>query len=75
MPLLQYTDSQVPEWHYSTAVRVAAFMDSNGGGRDMKDDYQCLAEMLIQAIEDSFQHSLRLRETSKTSVRMACTLF
>jgi len=50
-------------------------MDSNGGGRDMIDEYQCLVEMLIQAMEDSFQYSLRLREISKTSVRMACTLF
>ena len=50
-------------------------MDSNGGGRDMKDEYQCLVETLIQAMEDSFQCSFRLSEISKTSVRMACTLF
>ena len=41
----------------------------------MKDEYQSLVEMLIQAMEDSFHSSLRLREISKTSVRMASTLF
>jgi len=37
------------------------------GGRDMNDEYQCLVETLIQAMEDSFHSSLRLREISKTS--------
>jgi len=42
-------------------------MDSNTGGRDMNDEYQCLVETLIQAMEDSYHSSLRLREISKTS--------